>query len=175
MGKLAGKVAVVTGASKGIGAAIAQQLAREGAAIVVNYASSSGAAEKIVAGITESRGRAIAIKADVAKAADVEHLFAETKKTFGKLDILVNNAGVYKFGTLEQFTHEEFHRQFNINVLGLLLVTHEAVKLFGEHGGSIIQHRIHCIVLHSRRQLHLHGHQSRRRRHHERSRQRARV
>jgi 3-oxoacyl-[acyl-carrier protein] reductase len=138
MGKLAGKVAVVTGASKGIGAAIAQELAREGAAIVVNYASSSEDAEKVVAGITESGGKAIAIKADVAKAADIERLFAKTKKTFGKLDILVNNAGVYKFGTLEQFTEEEFHRQFNTNVLGLLLVTREAINLFGDQGGSII-------------------------------------
>jgi 3-oxoacyl-[acyl-carrier protein] reductase len=138
MGKLAGKVAVVTGASKGIGAAIAQELAREGAAIVVNYASSSEAAEKIVAGIAESGGKAIAIQADVAKASDIERLFAETKQAFGKLDILVNNAGVYKFGALEQFTEEEFHRQFNTNVLGLLLVTQEAIKLFGDHGGSII-------------------------------------
>jgi 3-oxoacyl-[acyl-carrier protein] reductase len=137
MGKLAGKVAVVTGASKGIGAAIAQELATEGATIVVNYASSSEDAEKVVTGITESGGKAIAIQADVAKAADIERLFAETKKTFGKLDILVNNAGVYKFGSLEQFTEEEFHRQFNTNVLGLLLVTREAVKLFGD-GGSII-------------------------------------
>lgn len=137
MGKLVGKVAVVTGASKGIGAAIAQELATEGATIVVNYASSSEDAEKVVTGITESGGKAIAIQADVAKAADIERLFAETKKTFGKLDILVNNAGVYKFGSLEQFTEEEFHRQFNTNVLGLLLVTREAVKLFGD-GGSII-------------------------------------
>ncbi len=137
MGKLVGKVAVVTGASKGIGAAIAQELATEGATIVVNYASSSEDAEKVVTRITESGGKAIAIQADVAKAADIERLFAETKKTFGKLDILVNNAGVYKFGSLEQFTEEEFHRQFNTNVLGLLLVTREAVKLFGD-GGSII-------------------------------------
>ncbi|HEY6414486.1 MAG TPA: glucose 1-dehydrogenase [Edaphobacter sp.] len=138
MGKLADKVAVVTGASKGIGAAIAQELAREGAAIVVNYASNSEAAEKIVAGITENGGKAAAIQADVAKASDIERLFAEIKKAFGKLDILVNNAGVYKFGTLEQVTEEEFHRHFNTNVLGLLLVTQEAVKLFGDNGGSII-------------------------------------
>ena len=137
MGKLAGKVAVVTGASKGIGAAIAQELATEGATIVVNYASSSEDAEKVVTGITESGGKAIAIQADVAKAADIERLFAETKKTFGKLDILVNNAGVYKFGSLEQFTEEEFHRQFNTNVLGLLLVTREAVKFFGDSGSII--------------------------------------
>ena len=138
MGKLSGKVAVVTGASKGIGAAIAQELAREGATIVVNYASSSEAAEKIVARITENGGKVVAIQADVAKAVDIERLFAEIKKAFGKLDILVNNAGVYKFGPLDQFTEEEFHRQFNTNVLDLLLVTREAVKLFDDQGGSII-------------------------------------
>jgi 3-oxoacyl-[acyl-carrier protein] reductase len=138
MGKLAGKVAVVTGASKGIGAAIARRLASEGAAVVVNYASSSKDAEKVVAQITKSEGSAIAIQADVSKAADVERLFAETKKAFGKLDILVNNAGVYSFGPLEQFTEEEFHRQFDTNVLGLLLVTREAAKIFSEDGGSII-------------------------------------
>ena len=138
MGKLSGKVAVVTGASKGIGAAIAQDLAREGATIVVNYASSSEAGEKIVARITENGGKVVAIQADVAKAVDIERLFAEIKKAFGKLDILVNNAGVYKFGPLDQFTEEEFHRQFNTNVLDLLLVTREAVKLFDDQGGSII-------------------------------------
>lgn len=138
MSRLKGKVALVTGASKGIGAAIARELAKEGAAVVVNYASSSTGADKIVAEITKSGGKAIAVHSDVAKASDVERLFAETKKIFGKLDILVNKAGVYKFGTLEQFTEDEFHRQFNPNVLGLLLVTREAAKLFGENGGSII-------------------------------------
>ena len=138
MRRLEGKIALVTGASKGIGAAIARELAKEGAAVVVNYASSSTGADKIVAEITKSGGKAIAVQGDVAKASDVERLFAETKKIFGKLDILVNNAGVYKFGTLEQFTEDEFHRQFNPNVLGLLLVTREAAKLFGENGGSII-------------------------------------
>ena len=138
MSKLKGKVAVVTGASKGIGAAIARDLAREGASVDVNYASSSEGAAKVVADITAVGGKALAIKADVVKASEVEHLFAETRSAFGRLDILVNNAGVYRFGTLEQFTEEEFHRQFNTNVLGLLLVTREAAKLIDEHGGSII-------------------------------------
>src|ERR1700733_3987963 len=113
MSKLKGKVAVVTGASKGIGAAIARDLAREGASVVVNYASSSVGAEKVVADITAVGGKAIAIKADVVKASEVERLFAETKSAFGRLEILVNNAGDYGFDTLEQFTEEEFHRQFN--------------------------------------------------------------
>jgi 3-oxoacyl-[acyl-carrier protein] reductase len=138
MGKLAGKVAVVTGASKGIGAAIARRLARDGAVVVVNYASSSKDAEKVVAQIAKSEGSAIAIQADVSRVTDVERLFTQTKKAFGKLDILVNNAGVYGFGALEHFTEEEFHRQFNTNVLGLLLVTREAAKIFGKDGGSII-------------------------------------
>ncbi|RSL16073.1 3-oxoacyl-[acyl-carrier protein] reductase [Edaphobacter aggregans] len=138
MGKLTGKVAVVTGASKGIGAAIARELAKEGAAVVINYASSSKGAEDTVTQITSSGGKAIAVQADVAKATDIERLFAETKKAFGQLDILVNNAGVFKFGTLDQVTEEEFHRHFNTNVLGLLLVSREAAKLFGEQGGSII-------------------------------------
>jgi 3-oxoacyl-[acyl-carrier protein] reductase len=138
MGKLAGKVAVVTGASKGIGAAIARRLASDGATVVVNYASSSADAEKVVAQIVKAEGSAIAIQANLSRLADVERLVAETMKTFGKIDILVNNAGVYGFGSLEQFTEEEFHRQFNTNVLGLLLVTREAVKIFGQDGGSII-------------------------------------
>lgn len=136
--KLEGKVAVVTGASKGIGAAIAQHLAAEGAHVVVNYASSKEGADKIVAAITAKGGKAIAVKGDVAKAADVAHLFAETRETYGRLDILVNNAGIYQFSSLENITEELFHKQFNTNVLGLLLVTREAVKLFGDEGGSVI-------------------------------------
>jgi 3-oxoacyl-[acyl-carrier protein] reductase len=138
MSKLKGKVAIVTGASKGIGAAIARDLAKEGASVVVNYASSSEGAEKVVADIAAAGGRALAVKADVAKASEIERLFAETKSAFGRLDILVNNAGVFKFGTLDQITEEEFHRHFNTNVLGLLLVSREATKHFGEQGGSII-------------------------------------
>jgi 3-oxoacyl-[acyl-carrier protein] reductase len=136
--KLAGKVAVVTGASKGIGAAIAKQLAAEGAAVVVNYASSKSGADKVVSEITAQGGKAITVQADVAKKADIARLFAETKKAFGHLDILVNNAGVYEFLPLENITEEHFHKQFNLNVLGLLLATQEAVKLFGPTGGSII-------------------------------------
>src|SRR6266540_1181276 len=129
--KLAGKVAVVTGASKGIGAAIARHLADEGAAVVVNYASSKAGADHVVAEITGKGGRAVAVQADVAKQADVQRLFAETKKAFGRLDVLVNNAGVYEFAPLEEVTAEHFHRQFDLNVLGLLLATQEAVKHFG--------------------------------------------
>src|SRR2546427_584896 len=136
--KLAGKVAVITGASKGIGAAIAKHLAAEGAAVVVNYAASKAGAEKVVAEIAASGGKAIAVQADVAKKADVNRLFAETKKAFGQLDILVNNAGIYEMFPLEQITEEHFHNQFNLNVLGLLLTTQEAVKHFGPEGGSVI-------------------------------------
>ena len=136
--KLEGKVAVVTGASKGIGAAIAQHLAAEGAQVVVNYASSKEGADKTVAAITAKGGRAIAVKGDVAKATDVEHLFAETRKAYGKLDILVNNAGIYQFAPLEGVTEDLFHKQINTNVLGLLLATREAIKLFGDKGGSVI-------------------------------------
>ena len=137
-GKLDGKVAVVTGASKGIGAAIARQLAAEGAAVVVNYASSKAGADHLVDEITKRGGKAVAVQADVAKKKEVERLFADTKKAFGQLDILVNNAGVYEFGPLESATEEEFHRQFNTNVLGLILTTQEAVKHFGAEGGSVI-------------------------------------
>jgi 3-oxoacyl-[acyl-carrier protein] reductase len=136
--KLAGKVAVVTGASKGIGASIAKHLAAEGAAVVVNYASSKSAADAVVSDISRAGGKAIAVKADVAKKSDIDHLFAETKKAFGRTDILVNNAGVYEFLPLEQITEDHFHRQFNLNVLGLLLTTQEAVRHFGANGGSII-------------------------------------
>ncbi len=137
-GKLAGKVAVVTGASKGIGAAIAKALAAEGAAVVVNYASSRAGADKVVAEITGNGGKAVAVQADVAKKLDIERLFAETKKAFGALDILVNNAGIYEFLPLEKITEDHFHKQFNVNVLGQILTTQEAVKHFGSTGGSII-------------------------------------
>jgi 3-oxoacyl-[acyl-carrier protein] reductase len=136
--KLSGKVAVVTGASKGIGASIAKHLAAEGAAVVVNYASSRAGADKVVAEITAKGGKAVAIQADVAKKAEIDRLFAESKKAFGALDILVNNAGIYEFVPLEGVTEEHFHRQFNLNVLGLILTTQEAVKQFGPAGGSIV-------------------------------------
>src|SRR2546423_4237234 len=123
--KLAGKVAVVTGASKGIGADIARHLAAEGAAVVVNYASSKQDADRVVDDISKRGGKAIAVQADVAKKSDVERLFAETKKAFGGLDILVNNAGVYKFEPLEDVNEDEFHREFNTNVLGLILATQQ--------------------------------------------------
>jgi 3-oxoacyl-[acyl-carrier protein] reductase len=138
MGKLTGKVAVVTGASKGIGAGIAKGLAAEGASVVVNYASSKEGADKVVAEITGKGGKAIAVQGDVAKAAQVKQLFAETKKKFGRLDVLVNNAGVYQFAPLDQITEDQFHRHFDTNVLGLLLATQEAAKHFGEEGGSVI-------------------------------------
>ena len=138
MSKLKNKVAVVTGASKGIGAGIAKSLAAEGAAVVVNYASSKEDADRVVSDITAQGGKAVAIQADVSKASDVQHLFAETKHAFGKLDVLVNNAGIYQFAALAEITEEHFHRQFNTNVLGLILATQEAVKLFGPEGGSII-------------------------------------
>src|SRR2546423_739751 len=136
--KLAGKVAVVTGASKGIGADIAKHLAAEGAAVVVNYATSKEGADRVVDQITKRGGTAVAVQGDVAKKKDIERLFAETKKAFGQLDILVNNAGVYQFSPLEEITEDEFHREYNTNVLGLLLATQEAVKHFGAEGGSVI-------------------------------------
>lgn len=138
MSELKGKVAVVTGASKGIGAGIAKSLAAEGASVVVNYSSSKEGADRVVAEITKKGGKAIAVQGDVSQAADVQRLFKETKKAFGSLDVLVNNAGVYKFVPLEAVTEDEFHRQFNTNVLGLLLATREAVKYFGPEGGSVI-------------------------------------
>lgn len=136
--KLTGKIALVTGASKGIGAAIAKHLAAAGASVVVNYASSKAGADQVVAAITAAGGRAVAIQGDVARPDDITRLLAEVQSTFGRLDILVNNAGVYEFSPLEAITPEHFHRQFNINVLGLLLTTQAAVKLFPETGGSII-------------------------------------
>jgi 3-oxoacyl-[acyl-carrier protein] reductase len=138
MNKLANKVAVVTGASKGIGAQTAKGLAAEGASVVVNYSSSKEGADKVVAEIKGKGGKAVAIQGDVSKAADVTRLFAETVKAFGGVDVLVNNAGIYKFSALEEITEDEFHRQFNTNVLGLLLSTQAAVKHFGPNGGSVI-------------------------------------
>ena len=137
-GKLAGKTAIVTGASKGIGASIARHLADEGAAVVVNYASSKAGADRVVADITSHGGTAIAVQANIAEPADVERLFDETRRAFGRLDILVNNAGVYEFFPLEDVTAERFHKHFDVNVLGLLLATKEAVKHFDAAGGSII-------------------------------------
>jgi 3-oxoacyl-[acyl-carrier protein] reductase len=136
--KLEGKVAIVTGASKGIGASIALHLASEGAAVVVNYAASKDAADRVVGEITAGGGRAIAIQADVAKEADVRRLFAATKEAFGRLDILVNNAGIYEFKPLEEVTVDHFRRQFDLNVLGLLLSSQEAARLFGPDGGNIV-------------------------------------
>jgi 3-oxoacyl-[acyl-carrier protein] reductase len=138
MKKLENKVAVVTGASKGIGAGIAKSLAAEGASVVVNYSSAKDGADKVVAEIIANGGKAISVQGDVSKTADIDRLFAETKEAFGAVDILVNNAGVYKHVGIEEITEEEFHRQFNINVLGLLLATQAAVKSFGENGGSVI-------------------------------------
>ena len=138
MSNLKGKVAIVTGASKGIGAGIAKGLGAAGAAVVVNYATSKEGADRVVAEITSEGGKAIAVQGDVSKATDVQRLFEETKKAFGSLDVLVNNAGVYQFIPLESVTEEEFHREFNTNVLGLILTTQEAVKYFGPGGGSVI-------------------------------------
>jgi 3-oxoacyl-[acyl-carrier protein] reductase len=138
MNRLKGKIAVVTGASKGIGASIAEHLAAEGAAVVVNYASSKAGADAVVKRITEKGGKAIAVQADVSKPDDIKRLFAQTKATYDKLDVLVNNAGIYEFAPLESVTPDHFHKQFNLNVLGLLLTTQEAVKLMGSRGGSII-------------------------------------
>ena len=137
-GKLNGKVAVVTGASKGIGAGIAKELALEGASVVVNYASAKQDADRVVDEISKRGGKAIAVQANVAKKTDIERLFSETKKAFGRLDVLVNNAGVYQFTPLEEVTETEFHREFNTNVLGMLLATQEALKHFDAAGGSVI-------------------------------------
>lgn len=136
--KLADKVAVVTGASKGIGASIAKYFAAEGAALVVNYASSKDGADKVVREVTGLGGRAVSVQGDMAKRADIQRLFAETKKTFGRLDILVNNAGIYGFSPLEEVTEDYFYKQFNLNVLGLLLASQAAVGMFDASGGNII-------------------------------------
>jgi len=138
MGKLANKVALVSGASKGIGAGIAKALAADGASVVVNYSSSKEGADKVVAEIKAKGGKAVAVQGDFSKQEDVAKVFAETKKTFGRLDTLVNNAGVYAFSPLEQVSAEDFHRIFNLNVLGLLLASKEALKYFGPEGGDII-------------------------------------
>jgi len=137
MSTLASKVAIVTGASKGIGAAIAKALAAAGAAVVVNYASSRSGADAVVAAITKAGGKAVSVQGDVAKAADAQGIVDAAIKAYGRLDILVNNSGVYEFGPVEAITEEHFHRQFNVNVLGLLLTTQAAVKVLKE-GGSII-------------------------------------
>ena len=136
--KLAGKVAVVTGASKGIGAAIARHLAAEGAAVVVNYSSSKEGAERVVAEITGKGGKAVAVQANVAKQAEIRRLFSATREAFGRLDVLVNNAGIYEFAPLEAITPEHFHKHFDLNVLGLILATQEAAKHFGPEGGSVV-------------------------------------
>jgi 3-oxoacyl-[acyl-carrier protein] reductase len=136
--KLDGKVALVTGASKGIGAGIAKALAAEGAAVVVNYSSSKAEGEAVAKEITGQGGKAVAVQANMAKTGDIERLFAESKKAFGRLDILVNNAGLYEFGPLENLTEENFHKQFNVNVLGLLLASQAAAKQFDGNGGSVI-------------------------------------
>ena len=138
MSKLTGKVAVVTGASKGIGASIAEHLGAEGASVVVNYATSKSGADEVVRHIKAKGGKAIAVQADVSSPKDITRLFAETKAAYGKVDILVNNAGVYEFAPLESVTPEHFHKLFDLNVLGLLLTTQEAVKLMNGEGGSII-------------------------------------
>jgi 3-oxoacyl-[acyl-carrier protein] reductase len=137
-GKLTSKVAVVTGASKGIGAAIAKALAAEGAAVVVNYSTSKAGADKVVGEILAQGGKGIAVQANVSKQAEIDRLFAETKKAFGRLDILVNNAGIYEFSPLENITEDHFHKSFDLNVLGLLLVSQAALKSFDSKGGCII-------------------------------------
>src|SRR6476619_1297552 len=137
-GKLSGKVAVVTGASKGIGAGIAKEFAAEGAAVIVNYASSKTDADKVVNEIMKRGGKAVAVQGSVAKKAEVERLFAEAEKAFGKIDTVVNNAGVYEFVPLEEVTEQQFHRMFDTNVLGMLLSTQEALKPFNADGGSIV-------------------------------------
>ena len=135
--KLTGKVAVVTGASKGIGASIAKRFAAEGASVVVNYGSSKAGADKVVSEITANGGKAVAVQANVAQKSEVDRLFTETKKIFGALNILVNNAGIYEFAPLDNITEEHFHKHFNLNVLGLLLASQAAARQFDDGGGSI--------------------------------------
>jgi 3-oxoacyl-[acyl-carrier protein] reductase len=136
--KLAGKVAIVTGASKGIGASIAKRLGADGAAVVVNYASSKDGADKVVKEITEAGGKAVAVQGDVSRSTDVQRIFDESKKAFGPVDVLVNNAGVYHFQDVDSISEDQFHRQFNTNVLGIILTVQEAAKQFGPEGGSVI-------------------------------------
>ncbi|WP_431260324.1 glucose 1-dehydrogenase [Roseateles chitinivorans] len=138
MSTLNNKVAIVTGASKGIGAGIARQFAKAGASVVINYSTSKDAAHALVGEINGAGGKAVAIQADFSKTADIQRLFEETKRIFGTLDVLVNNAGVYAFGPIEGATEQEFHREFNTNVLGVITATQEAAKYFGPNGGSII-------------------------------------
>lgn len=138
MDKLKNKVAIVTGASKGIGASIAKEFSKEGAAVVVNYSSSNVAADKIVNEIKKEGGKAIAVQGDLSKKTDIDRLFKETKMAFGQLDILVNNAGIYEFQPLESINEEHFHKQFNLNVLGLILASQKAAEAFGSQGGCII-------------------------------------
>jgi 3-oxoacyl-[acyl-carrier protein] reductase len=145
--KLQGKTAVVTGASKGIGAGIAKAFASEGAAVVVNYATSRDGADKVVAEILAAGGKAVAVQGDVSKPADVTRLFAEAKAAFGVVDVLVNNAGVYQFGSLEEVTETEYRRQFDTNVLGVLLATQEAAAQFGPQGGSVINISSNAVEL----------------------------
>jgi 3-oxoacyl-[acyl-carrier protein] reductase len=137
-GKLSGKAAIITGASKGIGAAIAREFAAEGASVVINYASDKKGAEHVMHDIITGGGKAIAVQGNVSNAADVQRLFDETKEAFGKLDILVNNAGIYSFAGIEEITRESFHAMYNTNVLGTILTIQEAVKSFKDQGGTII-------------------------------------
>lgn len=138
MSRLQGKVAIVTGASKGIGASIAKYFAQEGASVIVNYASSKQGADRVVEEITRKGGKAIAVQANLSKPTEIDHLFDEAKKAFGKLDILVNNAGIYEFSPVEDITEEHFHKQFDLNVLGLIFASRAAANHFGPEGGSII-------------------------------------
>jgi 3-oxoacyl-[acyl-carrier protein] reductase len=138
MSKLKNKVAIVTGASKGIGAGIAKAYGNEGASVIVNYSSDKTGADRVVAEIVAAGGKGLAVQGNVSVAADIKNLFAETKKAYGQLDILVNNAGVFNFEPLETITEEEFHRQFNTNVLGTILATREAIGHFNGNGGSVI-------------------------------------
>ena len=164
--RLDGKVALVTGASKGIGAGIAKGLAAAGASVAVNYASDRDSAEAVVSAITASGGRAIVVAGDVSKPADVARLFVETKAAYGALDVLVNNAAVYQLGPLEAITEEEFHREFNTNILGPLLMIREAVKYFGPRGWQHHQHRLDGVASDPAQPVDLHGNEECPRRNH---------